>query len=175
MATLAYGGLNAVIVSSGKITKHQQLISSVQRTILFFEQDMRQLSPRPRFTEHETYIPALEVIENNTVLMTFSRGGVYSPGIVSRSSLQRVAYKLNDKGELIRQAWPYVDYLAETKIVEQVLLEDVESIKIKLLDSGNRWQKSWGRQGVDTLPKAISIEINHKDLGLIRRLIAIYQ
>lgn len=175
MATLAYSGLNAVMVSSSKIKKHQQLIADIQRMVLFLEKDIRQLSPRSRFTEHETYVPALEVIENNSVLMAFSRGGVYSPNIVPRSSLQRVAYKLTEEHELVRVTWPYVDFLIETKPVELVLVDNIVDVRIKLLNKQNQWQSSWGQKGgLVELPAAIEFEVEHKTLGIIRRLISIY-
>ncbi|MCK5727286.1 MAG: type II secretion system minor pseudopilin GspJ [Thiotrichaceae bacterium] len=174
MATVAYSGLSAVIVSSDKIKKHQQLMADIQRTVLFFEKDVRQLSPRLRFTEHETYVPALEAIENNNILMTFSRGGVYSPRIMPRSTLQRVAYKLDDKeGSLIRLSWAYVDYLSQDDPVKMILINDIESVKIKFLNERGRWGNSWG-SSLTGLPVAMDIEFKHKKLGVIRRLIPIY-
>jgi len=174
MAALAFGGLRSVINTSSSVQQQIERLESLQRTVMFLERDIRQLSARPINTESAKRRAAVELDQSGTRLIEFTRAGNPNPGGLTRSSLQRVSYIL-EEGVLIRQTWDQVDHLQQDEPVKMKLLDKLESVTFKLLDTNNKWQTSWGGNGaVDQLPLAVEITLKHKRWGVIRRLIPVY-
>ena len=174
MAALAYGGLRSVISTSSGVQRQIERLEHLQRTIMFLERDMRQLIARPVNTDVAKKRRAVELDQNEGVLIEFTRSGNPNPGGVVRSSLQRVNYRLEDD-VLIRQSWDQVDHLQVDEPVIIELLDNVEEVEFKLLNSQNQWLTRWDLGGnLDQLPLAVEITIKHKQWGVIRRLIPVY-
>lgn len=173
MATLAYGGLRAVIRTSSGVEAQVEQLESLQRCVLFLERDFRQLVGRQINTEVNTHLSAVLMQQGSDVLIEFTRSGNPNPAGLIRSSLQRVRYVLED-GTLIRLSWDQVDHLQGTEPVSLPLLDNLENVTFKLLDKNNQPQSHWGdSDATGALPVAVEVELEHKKWGKIRRLIPV--
>jgi len=169
MSVMAYGGLSNVITGNDVIATQEKRLKELQRTMMFFERDIRQLVPRPRSTGFSESAKAFEYGLDSDGLMEFTRAGNPNPIAAARSSLQRVRYDLEDK-VLTRKSWALVDHI-DLEPTSMNLLKDVESVELRLLDKNREWQINWKEQKF--IPLAVEITIEHKYWGEIKRLIAV--
>lgn len=142
LSAMAYGGLRNVIDNSHQTDLSMQRLQQVQLTMLKISRDFTQLSPRSIRDEYGNPNNYILTGEGGDVLIEFTRGGRRNPAEMLRSHLQRVAYKL-EENTLTRLYWPHLDRTQEMQPYENVLLEDVESVSIRFLDSSNEWHDEW--------------------------------
>ena len=170
MSVMAYGGLFNVITGNEVIATQEKRLKELQRTMMFLERDIRQLVPRPRNNGSGNVLAkAFDYGLDSEGLLEFTRAGNPNPVAVARSSLQRVRYDIEEK-VLIRKGWALVDYI-DLEPTSMNLLNDVESLELRLLDSNNEWQNNWKQE--KELPKAVEITIVHTHWGEIKRLIPV--
>lgn len=104
-------------------------------------------------------------------VMAFVRGGWDNPGMrASRSELVYIEYDLAD-GRLIRRLYPRPDVAPDTPVVEQVLLEGLDDLRLRYLLGGvwqRRLQAPPDRRG--GLPAAVEVAVTHPDTGSLRML-----
>ena len=173
MSLMAYAGLNSVLVSNRVTQEQEEALKGLQRTMMFLEKDIRQLAARPRHADYGESLAALQTADLElTAVLEFTRQGNPNPAEKMRSSLQRVRYVL-DKGELQRWSWSIVDHL-DAKPIKMPLMSDVEKIGFRFLATNLQWQTDWVVAKKALLPKAIEINIKHKQWGDIKRLISVY-
>ncbi|MCL4121681.1 UNVERIFIED_CONTAM: hypothetical protein GTU68_035214 [Idotea baltica] len=170
MSVMAYGGLYNVIKGNEVIAEQELRLKELQRTMMFLERDMRQLVARPRTTGFDQQANAFQYGLDSDGLVEFTRAGNPNPTGALRSSLQRVRYDLEEK-VLIRRAWALVDYI-DLEPTSMMLLQDVESFELRLLDKNNEWQENWNE--LKETPNAVEINIEHKHWGKIKRLIPVH-
>jgi len=187
MAMMAYGGLDNVIDISQSSKKSLERLRQVQQGVTIMSRDFSQLVQRPIRDEFGTVKPALIAGADVDRLVELTRGGRLNPAGLLRSSLQRVAYRLEDE-TLIRLHWSNLDRAQAEEPRETVLLDEVEEISIRFLDENAEWQEQWPPlnasagtgdsasfgDGQNILPPPLAIEIvlTLKDWGEIRRLYA---
>lgn len=171
MGAIAYPGLTQMAKTGQAIGEINQRISELQFAVTFLNRDWTQLVPRNirnRFGDDENYL----VIEENRV--TFTRGGRSNLTQQLRSQLQRVQYRLVD-GSLVREQWLSLDQGIEEQPFSSVLLRDVESFEVFLIDSSEKKIETWptiATAGIGE-PIALSFNIETLDMGLIRRILEI--
>lgn len=169
MSVMAYGGLSNVITGNEVIATQEKRLKELQRTMMFLERDMRQLVPRPRTIGFNQYSKAFEYGLDSDGLIEFTRAGNPNPIAMKRSSLQRVRYDLEEK-TLVRKTWALVDHI-DLDPTSMKLLKDIEIFELRLLDKNNEWQENW--KELKEVPKAVEINIDHKQWGKITRLIPV--
>lgn len=169
MSVMAYGGLSNVITGNDVIATQEKRLKELQRTMMFFERDIRQLVPRPRSTGFNQSDKAFEYGLDSDGLMEFTRAGNPNPVAIARSSLQRVRYDLEDN-ILTRKSWALVDHI-DLEPTSMNLLKDVESVELRLLDNNREWQINWKEQKF--IPLAVEITIEHKYWGEMKRMISV--
>ncbi|PID33715.1 MAG: type II secretion system protein GspJ [Thiotrichales bacterium] len=171
MSITAYAGLSNILTSNQVITEQEQKLKKLQRTMLFLEKDIRQIVARPRKTGYgaDEVAPAFSYGLDSDGLLEFTKAGVANPLALAKSSLERVRYDL-DEEKLIRNSWAYVDYI-DLEPVKMMLLDDVESFKLRLLAADNQWKANWSDQ--KKLPRAVELTLKHKYWGKIIRLFPI--
>jgi len=169
MSVMAYGGLSNVITGNEVIAKQEKQLKELQRTMMFLERDMRQLVPRPRSTGFNEFAKAFEYGLDSEGLVEFTRAGNPNPIGLKRSSLQRVRYDIEEK-TLVRKTWALVDHI-NLEPTTMNLLKDIESFELRLLDRNNQWQENW--KELKEIPRAVEINIDHKQWGKIQRLIPV--
>lgn len=177
LSVMAYGGLEQVIKNRSQTEEALQRLRQIQLTMIKMQRDFEQLVVREGHDELGGVLPALSTGEGTDLLVQFTRNGWRNPARLTRSHLQRVAYKLDDD-KLIRISWPYVDRAQDTQAIEHELLVNVEDISIRIMNDKQEWKTSWPSlinstpSNNSAPPRARAIEITLKlhDWGEIVRL-----
>ena len=103
--------------------------------------------------------------------ISFTRAGWANLLQQSRSNLQRVEYKLEDK-TLKRIFWPQLDQGYIEQKIEQEMLQGVEAFEVKLLTTGKEtidfWPLEVEPQTEDPVALEFTLELN--GFGEIRRV-----
>ncbi len=107
------------------------------------------------------------------------RAGWRNPAQQKRSSLQRVAYHLEEK-TLMRSYWRVLDQAQDSRPIRMDLLNEVDEIKLRYLDERLRWHEQWPPLDLldmapnqDTTLKAIEVTLNVVGWGHIIRLFGV--
>ena len=194
---IAYGFLSSALDAQ---VSQQQQADRLNELNLFFvalARDVRQAVKRPIRTEFgEELEPAVFGGPGTEYLLSLTRGGWYNPRAVVRSSLQRVAYGLNEKQEIERVAWHMLDRASDQNVYKAVALTGVEEVYFRFLEQeqvrvdddeiAKEWSESWppesaqlqrqqqtSSSGYAKLPVAIEITLTLEDLGEVRRIYAL--
>jgi len=180
---MAYGGLSNVIdnshASQGALDRLQQLQHAVSMLNRDFSQ-IRHRGIRDSFGQDQ---PFITTNSNEGNLIEFTRGGRLNPANLKRSSLLRVGYRLQEN-KLLRFQWKELDQAPNSEPRENMLIDNIDDIRIRYLDDKAEWQEQWppvNFASVDndgssiTLPSPTAIEVilTLSDWGEIRRLYAL--
>ena len=178
MAVMAYGGLQNVIDNSQSSKQALNRLQQLQKCISVLNRDMIQIIPRPIRDEYGTTQPALSTSTNLDYIVEFTRSGRPNPTTAALSTLQRVAYQV-EENKLIRLQWPHLDRTQEAEPRKSTLIDNVEEVTISFLDENNDSHTQWPPLNIATATtgttptarhKAIEVIIHLKDWGPIRRL-----
>lgn len=166
------------VIDSDEISEHRfGKLQELQRAMITIERDLLQVVPR-----------AIRIDgQNNNLLMQggkdlfdseahgigFVRAGWQNPQLMlPRSTLQAVAYRLQE-GRFERLFGNYVDNVIGYEPKVRVLLTDIEDFQVSFLtESGidpseeEGWEDTYSQ---DRIPVAVSITIQSKVFGLIKR------
>ena len=174
---LALGGLTRVIDQQKTARERTERWQAIQLAMRVIVQDLAQLEPRAtREEQGEEYRPCLLADPNAQFALEFSRGGWANPGGFPRGTVLRVAYNWEDD-KLVRFHWPVMDRTLSTPAVRQELLDGVENVEVRFLDSNGEWQLDWpplqmgGAQRLIARPRAVEFAIELKDFGRVWRLV----
>ncbi len=172
--------LNTVVQNDANSKVNMDQLQQVQRAMLVMERDFWQIVPRQVRINGEaptklTLAGAKNFIESDDDGITFVQGGWTNPGMVlPRSEVQLVGYRLKgQKFERVYYIFP--DAVTGTEPKVQVLLTDVEELKIQYLsqqtenadDNAITWQSQWDSE---KWPKAIKLTLKSPRLGVIERV-----
>jgi len=173
MSVMAYSALAAVFKSNEVVSEQELRLKKLQRSMMFIERDFRQLVLRPKSSGYgQPPLPALDSGLDSEGVIEFTRAGNSNPMEMSRSSLQRVRYTVEDK-KLSRLSWNIVDSI-DVEPVKMLLLDNVELLSFRFLDgekNKNSWKENWA--SLTKNPIAIELTIEHKNWGKIVRLFSI--
>ncbi|HEY0720396.1 MAG TPA: type II secretion system minor pseudopilin GspJ [Gammaproteobacteria bacterium] len=176
LAAMAYGGLRSVLTSERAIDEASQRLAAIQQTMLFISRDLAQISGRGIRDQYGDQQPALRTQTNLLSSLEFTRGGWSNPAGQLRSTLQRIGYAVEEQ-QLIRYSWPVLDRAPDTQPWRMVLLAQVESLRWRFMDDKGAWQDAWAQQADSlaeaSLPRAVELTFELKDLGSVRRLFAL--
>ncbi len=174
----AWSVLNLAIRTSEVTQVQLEAFGKLQKAVLFMSRDFQQLTPRAIRDEFGDRQAAVTT-KGEFYLVEFSRVGWRNPMQDGRSDIQRVAYELN-QGELIRHYWPVLDRAQDTTSVHRTLIPDIESIKIRFMNSSGGWLDEWPPESdskpadpmfeLNQIPRAIELKLSHKRFGEIRKL-----
>jgi len=178
MAAMAYSSLNALIAVREGGQRSLDRIAAVQRALHRFESDLVQFVHRDVRDNFGDTRPALIANARNTYPLEFTRRGWRNPLGRARSTLQRVAYRVEDS-VLIRYYWRALDRPPQAEPLSVELLDDVERMATRFADQGGTWHEQWpptsGQPGARPVPAAIEIRLELADLGEIHRLVNLPQ
>lgn len=106
-----------------------------------------------------------DMLDSESEALVFYRLGWLNPGgILPRGSVQYVAYVVQN-GQLQRWYYPYPEPEVGAEPIKTVLMDKVLSVKYAFFE-----QEKWQQGGsYNQLPKAIGIEIELEDRGIISR------
>ena len=174
LSIMAYGGLSSVLTARTHVAEALARTAVLQKGYLRLRNDFQQLRGRPARDAYGEPQPALLVRPDDAV--EFTRGGWRNPLSQARSNLERVAYLLNDKKQLIRQSWRVLDRAQASEPVELPVLDQVENLKWRFLDANLAWQTHWPPTGLTAQnlqgppPRAVEVTLELTDLGEVRFL-----
>lgn len=187
VGAMSYAGLDAAIDALENQEKHQEELNELNTLFAIMGRDFRQVisrSVRDEFGETEA---AFYAEDDAFVTLKLTRLGWRNPrpDTISRSEMQRVEYRLEDK-KLIRKFWYVLDRTSDEYGAESVLLDKVSEIKFRFLAPAvtaegllraARWVDSWPLPSIgestgtkSALPLGVEITIDIEGFGQIKRL-----
>ena len=176
VSVMAYGGLQTVISTKNASQKNAERVAEIQLLMMRLSNDLRQAVPRKIRDGYGDFLPAMRSGQNSDDTTEWTRAGYRNPARLTRSNLQRVAYKLEQQ-KLIRITWRVLDRAQDTEAIESEVLSNVESVEWRFLNSSGEWLSSWPETGQNAgghpLPKAVEFTLELRDWGKIKRLILI--
>jgi general secretion pathway protein J len=180
ISVLAYGGYNQLIQQSDIVERSATRTRAVQSTVQRMSEDFAMLEPRPiREPLGESLEPALRAGGGRVeTLVDLTRSGWTNPAGLTRSTLQRVTYRLIDN-KLERAYWNALDRTLSTEPTSAQLLDRVKAASFRFMDQNQSWHDQWpplGYSGPDASrlrPIAVEFTIELEDWGKIVRLVEV--
>ena len=176
---LAMGGYNELVKQSEIVESNAGRTRAVQAAVQRMSEDFEMLEPRPiREPLGESLEPALRSDTRTETLADLTRSGWTNPAGLSRSTLQRVTYRLQDN-KLQRAYWNTLDRTLTAEPTSAVLLDKVRSVGFRFMDQNQSWHDQWpplGYSGPDAArlrPIAVEFTIELEDWGKIVRLLEV--
>ncbi|MGD8998846.1 MAG: type II secretion system minor pseudopilin GspJ [Granulosicoccaceae bacterium] len=176
LATLAYGGLDAVLNTSRAAQEEMARLAEVQRALARISADIEQMAVRPVRDNYGDTLAPLRIEQDDSLgaRIEFTRHGNHNLTGQARSTLQRIAYTLRD-GRLVRQSWGVLDRAQDTIPYEAELLEGVTRFEVDVLQA--QQAEAAGQPGevagTQVLPGAVEIRFELQQWGEFRRLIRV--
>lgn len=177
VGALAMGGYNELVKQSDIVEANAKRTRAVQRTMQRMVQDFAALEPRPvREPLGDSHDPALRADERAEQLVELTRSSWPNPAGVSRSTLQRVAWRVEDDA-LRRDYWLVLDRTLAGEPASAVMLDGVRSAALRFMDANRTWHKQWPPAGYSSpdaaraRPIAVEITLELEDWGKIVRLV----
>jgi general secretion pathway protein J len=179
MSMLAYAALGSTLSNAEYLADRMERLQSVQRTIRYLSTDLIQAAPRPvRSALGDSYDSALVTSLSSEFALELTHGGWNNPAGLPRSTLQRVAYRIEDD-ELLRYHWTVLDRTYANEPIVTVLLDNVESLYFRYYTASGELSEVWPPQSqsggiaLTARPRAVEIVLTLPDQGEIRRLLEI--
>ena len=170
MTVVAYSGLASIMNNDQASLEHETALKKLQRSLVFVEKDLRQMTLRPRNPGYSELISALKSDgSSDTGLLEFTRAGNSNPTDLSRSSLQRVRYVLEDD-TLQRMSWNLVDH-SDAEPLTMNLLGDVTEVSFAFLSKDGESATEWNK---NELPLGVELKLTHERWGEVRRVLPLY-
>jgi general secretion pathway protein J len=176
---LAMTGYNQLVRQSEIVEDSAMRTRAIQSTVQRMVEDFSMLEPRPvREPLGETVEPALRADGRTENLADLTRSGWTNPAGVSRSTLQRVTYRL-ENNELRRSYWSALDRTLAAEPSTAVMLDAVRAVAFRFLDQNGTWHDQWpplGYSGADAprlRPIAVEITLDLEDWGKLVRLVEV--
>jgi len=177
ISVMALVGLNRIIDNQAAAREQAERWQKIQLAMRLITQDLAQLQPRSTREElGETYMPSILADPSAQFALEFSRGGWANPAGLPRGTVLRVAYNWEDD-KLIRWHWAVMDRTLSTPPVRAEILDGVEKVEVRFLDTSGQWHLEWppldrrGPQGLISRPRAVEFAVELKDLGRVYRLV----
>lgn len=171
---MAYGGLDSVLQSRARVEEAMNETAAIQKAYVRLREDFQQVRNRPARDGYGDRQPALRTDQQGRV--EFTRGGWRNPLLLPRAGLERVSYRLDGK-KLTRESWRVLDQAQDSKPVAVVLLDDVQEVRWRFLDSSRDWFQRWPPEDPNRsattappLPLAVELELESQRWGKLRFL-----
>jgi general secretion pathway protein J len=178
IAVIAYGGLNTVLQVHSHLEQQGTQLAHLQIAFTWLERDLEQIVDRPIRDEYGEKQPA---IQGDLQQLELTRAGWRNPAQQPRSTLQRVAYHLEDKS-LWRSYWQMLDRAQDSRPLKVDLLSNITELKLRYLDNHLQWHEQWPPTKILKIPptevknqiqpnlKAIEITVTVVGWGQLMRL-----
>jgi general secretion pathway protein J len=172
-AAITYTGLASALTTRERASAAAERTTALQQAYLRLRNDLQQLRARPSRDPFGEPQPALVLFEEGAI--EFTRSGWRNPLSQPRSTLERVAYRVDDDQRLVRTSWRAIDRAQNAPVAEAIVLEQVEELRWRFLD-GTEWQDRWpppsqsGAPALEAVPRAVEVTLLLKDLGEVRLL-----
>lgn len=179
IGVMALNGIRQVIDQQQSARESSERWREIQLAMRIVAQDLAQIHPRPvRDETGQGYLPSVLADPTAQYALEISRGGWSNPAGFPRGTVLRVAYDL-EGDELVRFYWPVADRTLATPPVRTEILSGVVNMELRFIDRGGQPQLEWppvGASGPNRLvmrPRAIEVNVELEDYGIVRRLIEV--
>ena len=187
VAVVGYTGLTTVITGVDSLRQETRQLEELNRAFQVLGRDLHQFVDRSVYDEFGSRLSSMEGGELAAQSLSFTRAGWHNSVGLPRSSLQRVAYYI-DEDKLIRASWPVLDRTGAVEPVEVVLLREVDTFQVRFLGAldeleVNRdsqidrrfWQENWipdvsRREALTEPPIAVEVRLLVPQWGQLERL-----
>ena len=169
MTVVAYAGISAVMQNDQSALAHETDLKRLQRAMVFIEKDLRQLVNRTRNDGYSELQQAVRAEGGGSDLIEFTRTGNSNPTELSRSSLQRVRYVIEDE-KLQRMSWNLVDH-SDAEPVRMILMPGVSEGEVSFFSAEGETLEAWIKS---ELPMGVEFKLTTERWGEIRRVFPIY-
>jgi general secretion pathway protein J len=175
MSVVAYQALGQALSNADLLRERAARLQALQRTVSMLGRDLTQATRRPvRNLIGQGFVPSMRANFESEFALEVTRAGWANPAGLPRSTLQRAAWRIEDR-ELLRYHWNVLDPTLSNEPVITALLDDVDSILFRYrLDSGD-WVEQWPPLGVSPsngalmLPQVVEVILTLPDEGELRR------
>jgi general secretion pathway protein J len=178
MSVMIFGGLTEVLEVRSATDKYTKRLTSLQLAFMHFSRDTRQLINRGVRGQFGNKLGALISNQVGQYKIELTKSGYSNPGKRNRSTMQRIAYGLDDNN-LYRYRWLVLDRAADSEPARVLLLEDVTAFNLRFLEStkntatgqGDNWVTAWPPSEDKTvLPKLVEVTFELEDWGRFTRI-----
>lgn len=175
ISVMVYGGQVAVLKAKEGTERQALFLKRLQETMLMLERDIGQQVLRPVRDEFGDSQPPMVAADFGDYRLTLTRAGWQNPLDLPHSTLQRVAYGLEDE-KLVRYSWIALDRAQGSEPYKLVLLESVHGLKLRFLDQKREWREQWPLYDGDNkpqliMPLAVELTLEVYGWGDFRRVI----
>lgn len=158
-------------------------LAGFQLAIRLLDDDLSQVQARPLGVTPDADAPPSLTSSPEQGAFEFTRNGWRNPLGEPRSRLQRVAWELDDDGNLLRRYWRDAAHESGDDGVARVLLGDIEELEVRYLDGTGKWSDAWPpdaggalpegarRPLREPLPDAVEVTVHHRVLGEVKRVV----
>ena len=178
MSALAYMTLGQTLNNSQMLNERMDRLQSIQRTMNYLSSELLQAAPRSIRADLGESEPALRSSFAADFSLQLTHGGWPNSAGVPRSTQQRTAYRIEDD-ELIRYHWNVLDRTVNNIPVATVLLDEIESLTFRFLQSDGEWSDQWPPVNVQaasnstSLPRAVEITLTLPGEGELTRMVEV--
>lgn len=167
VATLAWGGLDAVVRARGVLDANTIALARLQRAIDGFDRDLFAAVARPGRSGYGDVEPALDGDERH---LDFSAWLPASGASGGTRMLQRVSWACAD-GELRRTRWAAVDRTSATANTRRTMLSGTSDCRLRYIAIDGARHLRWPPQGApdDALPAAVELAFTVAGQGRFQR------
>jgi general secretion pathway protein J len=173
MMVIAFPGLTHIAKVGDQVGQSNSRLSELQFALTYLNRDWTQVSSRKILDQYGDEKPHI-IIEDNSI--SFTHSGWSNLLQQKRSELQRVQYLVKEN-QLIRHYWISLDQVTAEEPISTVLIDEVESFSVYLIDSAEEPIERWPLDGQDTQrvnnPIALRVEIDLKKFGQVHRIMEI--
>lgn len=140
VGVLAVQLLSQSVRTTEKVIHRSTVLADWHRAMNIIEQDLLQVNGREIRDEHGDY--QTSVIVDSSGQIEFTRNGWRNILGHQRSEQQRVSYFLFEN-QLFRRYWDVLDRAQDSEPIDQLLLSNVNSLDIELIDRTGREHYFW--------------------------------
>ncbi|BCL68204.1 type II secretion system protein GspJ [Vibrio nigripulchritudo] len=172
LSIAAYQVVNQVQLSNAQSLEKTERLQTMQRALIWMDNDFRQMALRQMRTNGEAPSQTLlsygdYILESDDKGIVFSRLGWQNPqNVFPRGDVTKVGYRIREEN-LERVWWRYSDTPSGQEPLTRPILSDVESFTVTFYENGE-WKEEWTKP--KALPAAIAITLTLKDYGDIERV-----
>ncbi len=137
--------LQNVIRADGLTREKSQQIAALQRAFRQIADDVTHIIPRRARNSDTFFFAGRFQLQSDDWGLAFSRSGWPNPlGILPRSEIQNVSYRLRQQQQLERLSFDQQDPLTGSQPTVRVLLREVTAFRLRFY-ADRRWQETWDR------------------------------
>ena len=187
VSVLSYQTLSTALAGIESARNESERLHEINRAFTVLSRDVRQMTNRPVRDEFGQMASAVSGGELARDPLRLTRSGWHNSTGAPRSTLQRVAYRL-EEDKLLRLSYPVLDRTTAIEPTETVLIDGVEVFELRFLPSVNAlevdrnqvidrrfWQENWVADvgftdKIVDPPAAIEVRVILSDWGELERL-----